>query len=107
MLPVVAPNDEYAAHAATLAQGIVDGWAKARSPDEEQVGLLRQALRQTKVIAVAHGESTNAHFASAWSPEDMGGTGITACHVFTKAKGSKVKNGDKFSVLMEAGNGAH
>lgn len=53
-------------------------------------------------MAVAHGESANAHFASAWSPDDTGGTGITACHVFTKAKGSKVQKGDKFSVLMDA-----
>ena len=86
MLQILSPDAEYTAHAGTLAHKIVDDWANSRSADADQVTVLKQALEQTKIVAVGCKGSDNAHFASAWSRE--GGTAMTAYHVLRKAKGS-------------------
>ena len=89
-------------HARTLAEKIIDDWAGSRAANDDQVEMLRRALKQTKIIAVALNETTNAHFASAWSPDNIGGTAMTACQVFDKAKGGKVAKGHTFTVLMDS-----
>lgn len=78
-------------HAGTLAEKIIDDWAGSCAANDDQVEMLRQALKQTKIIAVAHHETTNAHLASAWSPDNIGGTAMTACHIFEKAKGGGLR----------------
>ena len=40
MLPAIAAGDEYTQHAGTLADGIVNDWARSRAPNDDQAELL-------------------------------------------------------------------